>query len=609
MPGMGTSLNTHNPTIVAAFQSALLRQGLVAIAFLALLAIAWNVLRAAAYRRGAPPHVAGQQAVVAPEPAARRLLRIGFGCLWLFDGVLQGQASMPLGFASGVIAPAGASSPSWVRHLAGVSVTTWNDHPVTAAAAGVWIQVGIGLLLLVAPRGAWSRFAGLAAMSWGLVVWAFGESFGGLLGGGVTWLFGAPGAAFVYAVAGGLVCLREGAWTARLGRRLLFGMGLFYLAMALLQAWPGRGFWQGSFPGGAPGTLTGMIRDMAATPQPGWLARLVRDFSDLIGAHGFAVNLVAVVLLAAVGLAFCSGRRRALRWATVANAVLCVADWVLVEDLGFLGGVGTDPNTMLPFILLATAGLLASRGAAVAAAAPAPAAPPPGVPWRARLAGLLDRPAFLLRSLAALGAVVLLALGAVPMAVASLNPVADPILTEAIDGAPSPADFPLLSFSLQDQRGTTVTAASLRRKAVLLTFLDPVCTTDCPVIAQELKRADAMLGALAGRVEIVAVVANPLYHSLAAIRAFDATEGLSSLPNWLYLTGPVPVLQRLWANYDVAVAVAPGGAMVQHADIAYLIDPHGRVREILNSDPGPSSAASESSFSGVVVSSLEKVLP
>ena len=43
----------------------------------------------------------------------------------------------------------------------------------------------------------------------------------------------------------------------------------------------------------------------------------------------------------------------------IAFTVLCLADWVLIQDLGFFGGVGTDPNSMIPFIVLAAAGYLA----------------------------------------------------------------------------------------------------------------------------------------------------------------------------------------------------------------------------------------------------------
>ncbi len=53
----------------------------------------------------------------------------------------------------------------------------------------------------------------------------------------------------------------------------------------------------------------------------------------------------------------CSG---ALRLALVAaGTVLCLADLVLVEDLRFGGGVGTDPNSMVPTSLLSGAGYLA----------------------------------------------------------------------------------------------------------------------------------------------------------------------------------------------------------------------------------------------------------
>ena len=85
--------------------------------------------------------------------------------------------------------------------------TIWSNHPVTAAAATVWIQVGIGVFLLVAPRGYWSRSARAVSAGWGLVVWVFGEAFGGIFAPGASWLFGAPGAVLFYVVAGVLVAL------------------------------------------------------------------------------------------------------------------------------------------------------------------------------------------------------------------------------------------------------------------------------------------------------------------------------------------------------------------------------------------------------------------
>ena len=89
---------------------------------------------------------------------------------------------------------------------------------------------------------------------------------------------------------------------------------------------------------------------------------IVSWFGNFTAAHGFAVNLVAVLALALVGaglsVAAVRGDARLARVAVIAGAVFCLADWVLVEDLGFFGGLGTDPNSMIPFILLFTAGYL-----------------------------------------------------------------------------------------------------------------------------------------------------------------------------------------------------------------------------------------------------------
>ena len=205
-------------------------------------------------------------------------------------------------------------------------------------------------------------------MAWGLIVWVFGEAFGGILAPGLTWLFGAPGAALVYVVAGGLLALPDRSWrTPRLGRAVLAGFGLFLTGMAVLQAWPGRGFWQGS-QNGQPGTLTSMIQSMTQAPQPRFLYDLVSGFESVVRGNGFAVNLVTVIALAAIGVAFLTGRPEVIRPALAAFLLLCLADWVLVEDFGFLGGLGTDPNSMIPLALLAVGGWLALTRAAEPAA-------------------------------------------------------------------------------------------------------------------------------------------------------------------------------------------------------------------------------------------------
>ena len=219
----------------------------------------------------------------------------------------------------------------------------------------------------------------LASVGWGLLVWIFGEAFGGMFSPGLSWLFGAPGAALLYAVAGALIALPDRAWLGgQLGRRLLAGAGVFLAGMAVLQAWPGRGFWSGTV-GHQPGNLTSMVQDMSQTSQPGFLASWVRAFGTFTAGHGLVVNLVVVLALAVTGAgliggALVPGWRPVLRPAVGLLVVLSAAVWVLVQDLGVFGGLGTDPNSMIPFALLVLGGYLAVAPAPAAATAAAPAA-------------------------------------------------------------------------------------------------------------------------------------------------------------------------------------------------------------------------------------------
>jgi cytochrome oxidase Cu insertion factor (SCO1/SenC/PrrC family) len=664
-PGAGSSV------LVSAFQSALLYQLLIVAVIFAVLLLAWGTARTAFFPPAAGNSTTGNSTTGAGprwrEPRARLLLRVGFGIIWLFDGLLQAQPQMPGGLADQVIQPTATSSPGWVQHLVNFGVNVWDYHPVQAAASAVWIQVGIGLWLLIAVRGWSARLAGLAGVAWGLVVWVFGEAFGGIFAPGLTVLFGAPGAALIYVVAGALLALPERAWDnpARLGRLLLGGTGVFFLGMALLQAWPGRGFWQGwaagqGGAGGQPGSLAGMIASMAGTPQPRAVHGLVSAFGNFTVSHGFAVNLAAVIALAAIGAGLCAAAVRAdarlARIAVIAGAVFCLADWLLVEDLGFFGGLGTDPNSMIPFVLLFTAGYLAVAPAPAPVPAPAPAvatespgaaaeaggstgvpallgapvpetpdatagdpAPATEVPAQAEGApepagaprGTGRVPALLrafagvpVQVVAGVGALGVILVGAAPMAAASVNRNADPIVAESIAGANGLVDQPAPSFTLTSQDGRQVSLASLRGKVVLLTFLDPVCTTDCPLIAQEMRSADAMLGGRASNTELVAVVANPTYLSTAYTKAFTVQENLSQVPNWLFLTGSLSQLTAVWHDYGIEVEDLPAGAMAAHNDLAFVIDAGGQMQQEISVDPGPGTAVTTSSFAGLLANSV-----
>jgi cytochrome oxidase Cu insertion factor (SCO1/SenC/PrrC family) len=644
VPGMNSGLSPDDPTLVAAFRSALLHQGTVALIAVVFLWLCWATART--WRLTTPsatPNTGGAGAAGEAEVTAgasggdagggdagggdagggdagggdagggdagggerggareargRWLLRIGFGVLWILDGLLQAQPKMAAGLPSLVIEPTAASSPAWVQHLVNWGGTIWSYHPIQAGAATVWIQVGIGAWLIVAGRGRWSRLAGAASAGWGLIVWVFGEAFGGIFAPGLSWLTGAPGGVLFYVAAGALIALPEGAWRSpRLGRLVLAGVGIFFIGMAVLQAWPGRGFWQGTVHG-RPGSLTDMVRSMVSTPQPHFLSALVAAFGSFVAGHGFAVNLVVVIVLAGLGAIFLAGRPGLVRYAVWFGIAFCLADWVLVQDLGFLGGVGTDPNSMIPMALLFSVGYLAltpvPREAVGTGAGAGPGRRLRALGPRA-LGGVVANASA--RSVAAVAAVAVIVLGAAPMASAAANRSADPILALAIEGGSTSLDLPAPGFSLTDQDGQAVTLASLHGKVVLMTFLDPVCTTDCPIIAQEFKQTGELLGVKDKDIELVAIVANPTYYTTAFTQAFDRQEGLSGVPNWLYLTGSVSQLGAVWKQYGVSVADLPAGAMSAHNDLAIVIDGSGHIREEVGADPGPATTSTQSSFS------------
>ena len=652
MPGMNSGLNPADPTLVAAFRSALLHQGAIALLILAFLWLLWATARTwrltASGAKPAASEAAGSSETAeikeaseaagtgeaggagttggvraargtwaiggisagrsgAREARGRGLLRVGFGLIWILDGILQAQPKMAGGLAAQVIQPTAAASPAWVQHVVNWGGTVWSFHPIQAGAASVWIQVGIGLWLLIAAHGPWSRLAGLAAVAWGLVVWVFGESFGGIFAPGLSWLTGAPGAVLIYVVAGALIALPEDAWRSpRLGRLLLGGIGLFFIGMAVLQAWPGRGYWQG-VSHGQPGTLAGMVQQMSGTPQPHVLSALLARFGSFAASNGFAVNLVVVIALAAMGAIFLTGRPRLVRWAVWFGIVFCLATWVLVQDLGFLGGLGTDPNSMIPWILLFSAGYLALTPAPQPEMSTAPAAAGAGDEQGHGSRGRLRRPTpkmlgtalatSSVRSVGAMAALAIILIGAAPMAAAAANRTADPILALAIEGDSSPENYPAPAFQLTDQNGQPVSLASLRGKVVLMTFLDPVCTSDCPIIGAEFKEAGVLLGPADKDVELVAVVANPTYRSSAFTQAFDREEGLNTVPNWLYLTGSLSQLRQVWQHYGVDVENLPAGAMVGHSELVLVIDRSGHIRQETSADPGPGTTATQSSFS------------
>jgi cytochrome oxidase Cu insertion factor (SCO1/SenC/PrrC family) len=133
-------------------------------------------------------------------------------------------------------------------------------------------------------------------------------------------------------------------------------------------------------------------------------------------------------------------------------------------------------------------------------------------------------------------------------------------------------------FRFVDQRGRTVTLASLRGKVVILEFMDPHCTDLCPIVSQEFVDANRDLGAARRDVVFAAINVNPFVRSVAAAATYSRAHGLDAIPSWHFLTGSLAALHAAWRGYGVEVEAPSPTADVIHSSYVYFLDPSGTER-------------------------------
>ncbi len=137
---------------------------------------------------------------------------------------------------------------------------------------------------------------------------------------------------------------------------------------------------------------------------------------------------------------------------------------------------------------------------------------------------------------------------------------------------------PAPGFTLTDQNGHVLSLASLRGRPVVLNFMDPHCVDICPLVAQELRDAEADLVGAARDTVFLAVNVNPYAHTTADVLAFSRSHLLTTIPTWHFLTGSVASLTRVWRAYGIEVHAPSPTADVIHTSATYFIDPNGHER-------------------------------
>jgi cytochrome oxidase Cu insertion factor (SCO1/SenC/PrrC family) len=150
--------------------------------------------------------------------------------------------------------------------------------------------------------------------------------------------------------------------------------------------------------------------------------------------------------------------------------------------------------------------------------------------------------------------------------------IANMMELSAIPGVRAPG------FMLTDQRGHTVSLASLRGHVVVLGFMDTRCADMCPVLSREFVDAYHRLGAEASRVVFAAINVDPAYASARDAAVASAKHQLTTIPNWHFLTGPAPALRAAWHEYDLAVYAPNPVVGLVHSSTLFFIDRRGDER-------------------------------
>lgn len=133
---------------------------------------------------------------------------------------------------------------------------------------------------------------------------------------------------------------------------------------------------------------------------------------------------------------------------------------------------------------------------------------------------------------------------------------------------------PAPPVTLRDQAGALVSLRSLRGRPVVLTFLDPLCTSECPLEGRALASVvRALPHAL--RPTVVVVSVNPRATARDAARS-AAHWGLTGTIRLHWLLGDRAALRRVWRAYGVTVE--PTTNDVVHSLVLYLVDKRGDER-------------------------------
>ena len=137
------------------------------------------------------------------------------------------------------------------------------------------------------------------------------------------------------------------------------------------------------------------------------------------------------------------------------------------------------------------------------------------------------------------------------------------------EGAIRPPGTRLPDFALRDQDGELVTAAQLRGRPLVVTFVYSTCEDVCPAQVMSIRGA---LDRLGRDVPVIGVSVDPANDTPRRARAFLLEQSMTG--RMRFLLGGADQLARLWT----AFGIAPQREGREHSAYTVLVDARGRQR-------------------------------
>ncbi len=270
---------------------------------------------------------------------AHKRIWYGLGMLWLIDGILQAQPAMFSSiFPDMVLRPLIDGQPGWLQYLLKYGVSFWQLNPVLNDLLALTLQLLIGLLLITGYERGWGKAGLWLSIGWGTIVWIFGEGMGGLFSGSPSLLSGSPGSALLYVILSFALLIKPTVWRSGIITKYLrFSTALYFFIGALWEVLPSSGYWQSD-------NLLSVFGKSAGMPQPDWIRSEIEWVATSAFHQPIVWNIIVTLLLCLIGLLIM--KKYLYSYENIILYLFLFMIWWMGQDFGFLGGYGTDLNTI-----------------------------------------------------------------------------------------------------------------------------------------------------------------------------------------------------------------------------------------------------------------------